>query len=67
MPVPTIYKTTSSNCSKSTSTSTFTSTSTSTYTSTSHDNPPIIPSLYSLLDKLNIKTSNLDDNHLDVI
>ena len=37
VPVPTICKTTSSNCSKSTSISTFTS------TSTSHDNPPILP------------------------
>ena len=63
VPVPTICKNTSSNCSKSTSTSTFTSTS----TSTSHDNPPILPSLYPILDKLKINTSNLDVNDLDVI
>ena len=63
VPVPTICKNTSSNCSKSTSTSTFTSTS----TSTSHDNPPILPSLYPILDKLNINTSKLDDKPLDVI
>ena len=59
--VPTICKNTSPNCSKSTSTSTFTS------PSTSHDNPPILPSLYPNLDKLKINTSDLDDNHLDVI
>ena len=55
--VPTICKTTSFNCSKSTSTSTTTSTS----TSISHDNPPILTSLYPILDKLNINTSDLDD------
>ena len=65
MPVPTIYKHTSSNCSK--SISTYISTSTSTSTSTSHDNPHIFPSFYPILDKLKINTSDLDDNHLDVI
>ena len=42
-----------SNCSKS--------------SSTSHDNPPILQSLYPILDKLNIDTSKLDDKPLDVI
>ena len=60
---PTICKNTSSNCSKSTSASTSTSSS----TSTSHDNPPILLSLYPILDKLNINTSDLDDKPLDVI
>ena len=63
MSVPIICKNTSSNCSKSISTSTFTSTN----TSISHDNPPILPSLYPILDQLNINTSNLDDKYLDVI
>ena len=49
-----------SNFSKSTSTSTCSS------TSTSHDNPPILPYLYPILDKLNINSSELDDKYLDV-
>ena len=57
--VPATCKNTSSNCSK--------STSASTSTSTSHDNPPMLPSLYSMLDKLKINTANLDVKHLDVI
>ena len=44
-----------------------TSTSTSTSTFTLHDNPPIFQSLYPILDKLHINTSELDDKHLDVI
>ena len=65
--VPNICKNTTSNCSKSTSTFTFTFTSTSTSTSTSHDNPPILPFLYPILDKLNINTSKIDDKPLNVI
>ena len=61
--VPTICKKTSSNCSKPVSTSIFTSTS----TSTSHDNPPILPSLYPILDEININPSKLDDKPLNVI
>ena len=44
-----------------------TSTSISTSTFTLHDNPPILQSLYPILDKLHINTSKLDDKHLDVI
>ena len=43
------------------------STSTSTSTFTSHDNPPILPSLYPIFDKLYTNNSKLDDKHLDVI
>ena len=63
--VPTTFKNNSSNCSKSTSTSTSTFTSTS--TSTLHDNLPNLQSLYPVLDKLNIKNYELDDNPIDVI
>ena len=63
--VPNICKNTSSNCSKSTPTST--STSSSIFTSTSHKNPPILPSLYPIIEKLNINTSTLDDKPLDEI
>ena len=41
--------------------------STTTFISTSHDNPPILPSLYPILDKLKINTSDLENKHLDVI
>ena len=41
--------------------------STSTSTSTLHENPPILQSLYPIVDKLNINTSKLDDKPLDVI
>ena len=47
--------------------STSSSSSPTTSTSTSHDNPPIVPSLYPTLDKLNINTSDLDSNPVDVI
>ena len=57
--VPTIRKNAPSNCSKSTSTST------STYTS--HDNLHMFPSLYPILDKLNIDISDLDNKDFDVI
>ena len=50
---PVMCKHSSSNCSKS--------------ASTSHDNPPILQSIYPILDKLNINTSNLDAKILDVI
>ena len=56
---PVLCNNLSSNCSKSTSTST------STYTS--HDNPPILPSLYPILDSLDSNTSNLKEKHSDVI
>ena len=59
--IPTICKQFQSNFSKSTSTSTCSS------TSTSHDNPPILQSLYPILDKHNIDTYKLDDKPLDVI
>ena len=36
-------------------------------TSISHDNPPILTSLYPILDKLNINTSDLENKNLDVI
>ena len=58
--VQAICKNTPSDCSKSTSISTSTSTSTSSSKFTSHDNPPMLPSLYPMLDKLKINTSNLD-------
>ena len=57
MSVPTICKNVHFNFTKSTSTS----------TSTSYYNPPILPSLYSVLDKLNINTSDLDNKEFDVI
>ena len=50
---PTICNNSPSDCSKS--------------SSTSHGNPPILQSIYPILDKFNINTSNLDDTHLDVI
>ena len=39
------------------------------FTSASYDNPPILQSMYPILDKLNINinTSKLDDKPLDVI
>ena len=43
------------------------STSTSTSTFILHDNPPILPFLYPILDKLNINTTKLDDKSLVVI
>ena len=36
-------------------------------TSTSHDNPPILQSMYPILDMLNINTSNLDHKPFDLI
>ena len=63
--VPAICKNVPFNSTNSTSSSRTTSTSTS--TSTSHDNPLIVPSLYPTLDKLNINTSDLDSNPVDVI
>ena len=51
--VPEICKNSPSNCSK--------------YTSTPHDSPPILQTLCPILDSLAINTSNLEDNHLDVI
>ena len=59
--IPAICKYIPSNFSKSTSTSTSSS------TSTLHDNPPILQSLYLILDKININTSKLDDKPLNVI
>ena len=53
--VPVILKNAPSNSSKSTS------------TSISYDNPPILQSMYPILDTLNINTSKLDDKPLDVI
>ena len=50
---PTICNNSPSDCSKS--------------SSTSHGNPPILQSIYPILDKLNINTSNLDDKPLDII
>ena len=50
---PVICKKSSSNCSKS--------------SSTSHDNPPILQSIYLILDSLNINTSNLKDKPLHMI
>ena len=50
-----ICRNTPSNCSKSIS------------TSTSHNNPPILQSMYPILDKLDINTSNLEDKNLNVI
>ena len=44
-----------------------TSSSRTTSTSISHDNPLIVPSLYPTLDKLNINTSGLDSNLVDVV
>ena len=54
--VPTTFRNTFSHCSKSTSAATSTPSS----TSTSHDNPPILPSIYPILDRLKINTSNID-------
>ena len=51
--VPAICKNDPSNCSKS--------------ISTSHDNPPILQTLYPILDSLDINTTNLEYKHLDVI
>ena len=48
-----IYKNVPSNCSKS--------------SSSSHDNPPILQSIYPILDKININISNLNDRPLDVM
>ena len=48
--------------SKSISTSTYSSTS----TSTSHDSPPILKSLYPILNSLNINTSDLENKQLNV-
>ena len=50
---PAICKNDSSNCSKS--------------ISTSYDNPPILQTLYPVLDSLDINTTNLEYKHLDVI
>ena len=50
--VPPILKNASSNSSKS--------------TFTSYDNPPILQSMYPILDELNINTSKLDDTPLDI-
>ena len=36
-------------------------------TCTSYDNPPILQSMYPILDKFNSNTSKLDDKHLDVL
>ena len=36
-------------------------------TSTSYDNPPILQSMYPILDNLKINTSKLDDKPLDII
>ena len=58
--VPAICKNLPSNSSKSTSTSSYTS------TSISHDNPPILQSMYPILDELNMNTSKLDDKPLDI-
>ena len=55
--IPAICKNLPSNFSKSTSIS----------TSTSRDNPPIIQTLYPILDSLDVNTSNLEDKHLDNI
>ena len=35
-------------------------------TSTSHDNPPMLQTLYPILDSLDINTSNLEVKYLDV-
>ena len=35
--------------------------------SISYDNPPILQSIYPILDSLNINTSNLNDKFLDVV
>ena len=43
------------------------SNSTSTSSSTLHDNPPILQSIYPILDKLNINTSKLDVKPLGII
>ena len=53
--VPVILKNASSNSSNS-----------SKSTSTSYDNPPILQSMYPILDKLDINTSKLDDKPLDI-
>ena len=50
---PEIWENSPSNCSKS--------------SSTSYDNSPILQSIYPILDKVNINTSNLDYKPLDVI
>ena len=60
---PVIYRSTPSIISKSISISTSSTTS----SSTSHDNPPILKSLYPILNSLNINTSDLENKHLDVI
>ena len=51
--VPAISYNSPSNCTKS--------------TSISHDNLPILQSMYPILDKFNTKTSKLDDKPLDAI
>ena len=57
--VPAIYKSTPSIISE------YISTSTS--TSTSHDNPPILQTLYPILESLNIDTSDLENKPMIVI
>ena len=57
--VPAICKKNPSNYSKAISTFTF--------TSISHDNPPILQSLYPILNSLNINTSKFNDKPLDII
>ena len=59
--VPAIYKSTPPIISKSISTSISSS------TSTSHNNPPILKSLYPILNSFNNKTSDLENKQLDVI
>ena len=51
--VPVICNNSSLNCLKS--------------TSISHDNPPLLQTLYPILDSLDINTSNLEYKHLNVI
>ena len=51
--VPAICKNDPSNCSKS--------------ISTSHNNTPLLQTLYPILDSLDINSSNLQDDNLDVI
>ena len=59
--IPVIYKSTPSIISKSISTSIYS------YTSTSHDNPPTLKSLYSILNSLNVNTSDVENKQIDVI
>ena len=59
--VPAIYKSTPPIISKSISTSI------SSYTSTSHDNPHTLKSLYSILNSLNVNTSDVENKQIDVI